>query len=264
MPVQAGFSKIAALLADPAREAMLGALADGRALPAGELALAAGITPQSASGHLRKMIDGGVVSVWSQGRFRYFRLANEQIGALLETLANASQTGPHRTGAAATIPARLATARCCYTHLAGRLGVALADALVEHQYVAIEDDRATLTKPGAKWAEMTGLAANAAVNNADSLRLCLDWTERRFHLAGSIPSAILRHLLDTRCLKRGEERSLIVTPAGAAWFANLGIDATAAAPSATRARGPALRQKNRAVYTTHSNQGNTIAKSPAK
>ena len=264
MPVQAGFSKIVALLADPAREAMLVALADGRALPAGELALAAGITPQSASGHLRKMIDGGIVSVWSQGRFRYFRLANEQIGALLETLANASQTGPRRNGAAATIPASLATARCCYAHLAGRLGVALADALVEHHYVTIEDDRATLTKPGAKWVEMTGLAANAAVTNSDRLRLCLDWTERRFHLAGSLPSAILRHLLDTRCLTRGDERSLIVTPAGATWFANLGIDATAAAPSATRGRSPRLRQKNRAVYTTNCSHGSTISKSPAK
>src|ERR1700688_3197897 len=79
MAIQAGISRIAALLADPAREAMLVALADGRALPAGELAKLAGITPQSASGHLRKMIEGGIVSVWSQGRFRYFRLANEQV-----------------------------------------------------------------------------------------------------------------------------------------------------------------------------------------
>src|SRR4051812_23119787 len=166
MAVQAGFSRIAALLADPAREAMLVALADGRALPAGELALAAGITPQSASGHLRKMIDGGVVSVWSQGRFRYFRLANEQIGALLETLANASQPAPQLNGAVRTIPARLATARCCYTHLAGRLGVALADAFVDRHYVPTDDDRVTLTKPGSKWAEMTGLAANPAATNS--------------------------------------------------------------------------------------------------
>jgi DNA-binding transcriptional ArsR family regulator len=242
MSVQAGFSKIAALLADPAREAMLVALADGRALPAGELASAAGITPQSASGHLRKLIDGGIGSVWSQGRFRYFRLANEQVGALLETLANATQTGPHLNGAPRTIPARLVTARCCYTHLAGRLGVALADALVKHRYVAIEGDRVTLTEPGAKWAETTGLGAHAPVTNADRLRPCLDWTERRFHLAGGIASAILRHLLDTQYLKRGDERSLIVTPAGAAWFANLGIDASAAAQRSGRtSRGRASR-----------------------
>ena len=91
MPVQAGFSRVAALLADPAREAMLVALADGRALPAGELAEVAGVTPQSASGHLRRLVEGGVVSVWPQGRFRYFRLADEQVAAALEALAGVAR-----------------------------------------------------------------------------------------------------------------------------------------------------------------------------
>jgi DNA-binding transcriptional ArsR family regulator len=121
MSVQAGFSRIAALLADPAREAMLVALADGRALPAGELAEAAGVSPQSASGHLRKMIEGGIVSVWSQGRFRYFRIANEQVGAALETLANVAQGDPRRALSPRTRPAHLVSARCCYKHIAGRL-----------------------------------------------------------------------------------------------------------------------------------------------
>ena len=116
MAVQAGISRIAALLADPAREAMLVALADGRALPAGELAKAAGITPQSASGHLRKMIEGGIVSVWSQGRFRYFRLANEQIGAALETLANVALAEPRRAVSARTLPPHLVTAVLLYAY----------------------------------------------------------------------------------------------------------------------------------------------------
>jgi DNA-binding transcriptional ArsR family regulator len=97
MAIQAGISRIASLLADPAREAMLVALADGRALPAGELAKVAGITPQSASGHLRKMIEGGIVSVWSQGRFRYFRLANEQVAAALETSPKPNRAGSSRS-----------------------------------------------------------------------------------------------------------------------------------------------------------------------
>src|SRR5258708_40234443 len=126
MPGQAGIPKIAAWLADPAREAMLAALADGRALPAGKLAEAAGVSPQSASGHLRKMIEGGIVSVWSQGRFRYFRIANEQVGAALETLANLAQGDPPRTLSQTTRPAHLASSRCCYKHLSGPLGVALA------------------------------------------------------------------------------------------------------------------------------------------
>jgi DNA-binding transcriptional ArsR family regulator len=225
MAIQAGISRIAALLADPAREAMLVALADGRALPAGELAKVAGITPQSASGHLRKMIEGGIVSVWSQGRFRYFRLANEQVAAALETLANVAHAEPRRVVAIRTLPAHLATARCCYTHIAGRLGVALADALVKCGYVTIKGDSAALTERGVQWAMMTGLPANTCRASAGNLRLCLDWSERRFHFAGSLPSAILRHLLETGRLERGAERSLIVTRLGRAWFDKLGLNA---------------------------------------
>jgi DNA-binding transcriptional ArsR family regulator len=224
MAVQAGISRIAALLADPAREAMLVALADGRALPAGELARAAGITPQSASGHLRKMIEGGIVSVWSQGRFRYFRLANEHVAAALETLANVARIEPRRIASVRTLPTHLATARCCYTHIAGRLGVALADTLVKCGYVAVTGDAAALTERGVQWAMMNGVPRNTCRANAGNLRLCLDWSERRFHFAGSLPSAILRHLLETGRLERGEQRSLIVTRLGKAWFGKLGLN----------------------------------------
>src|SRR5215813_5635587 len=113
MPVQAGFAKVATLLADPAREAMLIALAGGLALPAGELARAAGISPQSASGHLRRLVDGGIVSVWSQGRFRYFRLADERVGDALEALAGMAI--PARSARAC--PAHLLMARSCFNHL---------------------------------------------------------------------------------------------------------------------------------------------------
>jgi len=235
MAVQAGISRIAALLADPAREAMLVSLADGRALPAGELAKAAGITPQSASGHLRKMIEGGIISVWSQGRFRYFRLANEEIGAALETLANVAHARARHTAGAGRLPVHLVTARCCYTHMAGRLGVALADALVTCGYVTLEGDGVALTGRGARWAELTGLPPNTCRVGAGNLRLCLDWTERRFHFAGSLPGAILRHLLETGCLERGDQRSLIVTRSGKAWFDKLGVDARGSAPVERRA-----------------------------
>jgi DNA-binding transcriptional ArsR family regulator len=230
MSVQAGFSRIAALLADPAREAMLVALADGRALPAGELAEAAGVSPQSASGHLRKMIEGGIVSVWSQGRFRYFRIASEQVGAALETLANVAQGDPRKTLSPRTRPVPLVAARCCYKHIAGRLGVALADALVESGYVRIAGDSVGLTDQGARWAEATGWLAADGGDDPRHLRLCLDWTERRFHFAGRLASTILRHLLETRCLERGDQRSLIVTPAGKAWFGKLGVDTEGSLP----------------------------------
>jgi DNA-binding transcriptional ArsR family regulator len=224
MPVQAGFSKIAALLADPAREAMLVALAEGRALPAGELADIAGVTSQSASGHLRKLVEGGVISVWPQGRFRYFRLADEEVASALEALAGVACSRPGQTVSARLRPPHLLAARCCYNHMAGRLGVAFADALVNHHYVRIYNDAAALTTTGSQWLGSIGLPiAKGTGARSQHLRLCLDWTERRFHLAGAIPTAILRFLLDAGRLVRAEERSLTVTPTGKAWFAQLGI-----------------------------------------
>jgi DNA-binding transcriptional ArsR family regulator len=224
IPVQAGFSKIAALLADPAREAMLVALADGLALPAGELAEIAGVTSQSASGHLRKLVEGGVISVWPQGRFRYFRLADEEVASALEALAGVACSRPGQTVSARLRPPHLLAARCCYNHMAGRLGVAFADALVNHDYVRICNDAAALTSTGSQWLGSIGLpVAKGRAGRSQHLRLCLDWTERRFHLAGAIPTAILRFLLDAGHLVRAEERSLTVTPTGKAWFAQLGV-----------------------------------------
>lgn len=223
--MQAGFSRIAALLADPAREAMLMALADGRALPAGELADIAGVTSQSASGHLRKLVEGGVISVWPQGRFRYFRLADDEVAAALEALASVACSRPGRAVSGKARSSPFATARCCYNHVAGRLGVALADAFVRRGYVRIASDAAALTPTGLRWAEADGMSIPKTKSNGSGrLRLCLDWTERRFHLAGAFPSAVLHHLLETGRLARGEDRLLTVTREGKAWFGALGIE----------------------------------------
>ena len=223
MALQAGFSRIAGLLADPAREAMLVALAGGRALPAGELASVAGVSPQSASGHLRKLVDGGIVAVWQQGRFRYFRLASQQVGVLLEALAGLTE----QPGTRRPIPASLSAARSCFSHLAGRLGVALLEALIRSGFVTVDDDLVALTDAGVQWLASLGIVAKPGPCGPRQLRLCLDWTERRFHLGGSIACAILRHLLEHEFLLRGGERSLTVTGRGVAWFAGLGIEAEA-------------------------------------
>ena len=225
MSVQAGFARIAALLADPAREAILVALADGRALPAGELAELAGITPQSASFHLRKLVEGGIISVWVQGRFRYFRLADERVGTALETLVAMAQLDPQRTPTNRRHPAHLVMARCCYNHLAGRLAVAMAQCFQERGYVQMTQDSATLTPSGYRWAEDVGLTTGSKPESFANLRPCLDWTERRFHLAGGFPTAVLRYLLKTNRLRRGAERSLTVTTSGELWFRDLGIEA---------------------------------------
>jgi DNA-binding transcriptional ArsR family regulator len=219
MTVQAGFARVATLLADPAREAMLVALADGRALPAGELADAAGISPQSASGHLRKLVDGGVVAVWPQGRFRYFRLADEEVGVALEALAGVAT----RSSTSRPRPTHLMEARSCFNHLAGRVGVALVEGLHRRGLIAIAAKDVSMTDDGAGWLRAIGIDPAVKRSDRRQLRLCLDWTERRFHLAGAVAGAILRHLLDEGHFRRGAERSLIVTPRGKDWFAAQGI-----------------------------------------
>ena len=157
MNVQYGFSRVAALMADPAREAMISALADGRALPAGELAGAAGVSPQSASGHLAKLVDGGVLKVWRQGRFRYFQLASGEVADAMEALARIARPEPARAVRRTQAGEALAEARCCYSHLAGRLGVALAQALERRGVVRVDGERAVLTGAGVRWAEGEGL-----------------------------------------------------------------------------------------------------------
>ena len=218
--VQAGFSAVAAALADPAREAIVGALADGRALPAGELATIAGVSPQSASAHLQRLVDCGLLAVWTQGRFRYYRLAGDHAAEVVEALASFVRGLPARRPRRG-VPQELSFARCCYSHLAGALGIGLADRLQRLGYVRIEDDRARLTEPGRQWAIANGFVAPRARSTAAALRLCLDWTERRHHLAGPVATAILRHLLQHGHLRRGRGRMLRLTPSGEAWFAAL-------------------------------------------
>ena len=141
--------------------------------------------------------------------------------------------------------------------------MALADALAKCRYVTIDGDCAALTERGTQWAEMTGLSVGTCRTSSHRLRLCLDWTERRFHFAGSVPSAILQFLLETGCLKRGDERSLVVTPRGKAWFAKLGVDASGPA-AAERRQSPGSLRGNGASYPISCSHGRTIRTRPAK
>lgn len=220
-PLQAGFSRFAAALADPAREAILAALADGRALPAGELASAAGVSPQSASAHLQRLVDVGFLTVWKQGKFRYYRLANENAAEIIEALANFAQSAASKAPRSRAASPELRYARCCYNHLAGALGVELGALLERRGYVRIEADTAELTEAGRRWAEAQGFLAGVRRESQPDLRLCLDWTERRHHLAGHLPSNILHALLEEGRLRRGPQRVLYLTVAGRAWFAAL-------------------------------------------
>jgi DNA-binding transcriptional ArsR family regulator len=186
----------AALIGDPGRAAMLQALMDGRAQPAGALAWAAGLTAQAASNHLAKLVDGGLVGVEREGRHRYYRLANAEVAHALEALAVLA--APVRSLEQPRSPkARaLREGRCCYGHLAGRLGIAVTQALVDRELIAPADDKLyAVTEGGRAWFEDLGLDLDALRSKRGQARQCLDWTERRHHLAGPLGVSLLSRMV---------------------------------------------------------------------
>jgi DNA-binding transcriptional ArsR family regulator len=209
----------ASLIAQPSRATMLRALLDGRALTAGELATIAGISSSTASAHLGTLLDGGLLEVAASGRHRYFRLAGDHVAHLLETLAAASPPAPIRALRESAAARALRPARLCYDHIAGELGVAIHDALVRCDGLVIGADGLSLRPAGEAWLLSAGLDVQTLpATRRPSLRQCLDWTERRFHLAGSIAAALADVLMESRCLERRApgERGLRITEAGAA------------------------------------------------
>lgn len=210
-------ARIAALVADPARSMMLLALMDGRALTATELSGLAGITKQTASSHLAKLLDGEVLAVETQGRHRYFRLAGAHVAALLEALMVFSNDAapPVRTGPRE--PA-LQKARICYDHLAGEMGVALHDRALDAGWLSPDFG---VTDKG--WAKMTeiGLALEGLPrSNRPMCRACLDWSQRRHHLAGRVGKGMLDRMLALSWARRlPASRVISFTPDGERLFA---------------------------------------------
>lgn len=193
----------AKLLADATRAAFCLALLDGRFRTAGELARAGGVSASTASGHLARLLTGGLVEVTSQGRHRYFRLAGPEVAAAVEALAVLAPVGPVRSLREATATRTLREGRTCYDHLAGRLGVAVTDSLVT---------AGVLTKELAR-ADLSPLApldlTLSAAGRRPLARPCLDWTERRYHAAGTLPAALTTRLLDLGWLHRlGSRRAV--------------------------------------------------------
>ena len=207
-----------ALLGDPARAAMLTALLDGRALTATELARAARITPQTASGHLAKLTSRGLVAVVAQGRHRYHRLASPAVAVLLETVM-ALELRPALIAAPVAVGPRdrdLRRVRTCYDHLAGELAVALADRLIGRGHLELGVEGAAVTAAGAAFLGGIGVALPAVTRDrARFCRPCLDWTERRPHVGGTVGAALLDACLAHRWLRRREgTRALALMPAG--------------------------------------------------
>ena len=188
-------SRIGAMLGDPARSGMLIALLSGKALAAGELAQEAGIAPATASGHLRQLLEAGLVSVAVQGRHRYYALAGEDVAHALEALLGLAAAKGHLRSRTGPRDPALRAARVCYDHLAGGAGVRMFDSLTAQGHLALEGGALTLTDAGRDWAAQFGLDPEALARSRRPLcRTCLDWSERRAHLAGGLGAALLARL----------------------------------------------------------------------
>jgi DNA-binding transcriptional ArsR family regulator len=212
---------VAALLGDPARANMLSALMDGRALTASELAGEAGVGLPTASGHLAKLEAGGLVAVEKQGRHRYFRLSGSDVAGVLEGLMGlAARTGAVRTRPGPKEPA-LRVARLCYDHLAGERGVAMLDGLRRRGVLAEDAGELSPTPAGRTFLCDFGIDLAPLTGRRRPLcRACLDWSERRHHLAGSLGAALLTRMRELGWLKVGETgRVVAFTREGARAFA---------------------------------------------
>jgi len=215
MPVyDSDIASVAALLADRGRAAMLTALLGGRPLSAGELAQTAQVTPQTASAHLARLLDGGLVTVVKQGRHRYYELAGPQIAEVLEALSGISPPIEVRSLKQSTAARALQAARTCYDHLAGQAGVGLFGALCDNEY--LDRDSCLPTPEGESRLGMIGV--DLAVVRTARRRLsgtCLDWTERRPHLSGALGAAVLTRAAELGWFRPGNvPRALVLTERG--------------------------------------------------
>jgi DNA-binding transcriptional ArsR family regulator len=215
------------LMGDPARAAMLVAMLDGRAFTAGELARTSGIAPSTASGHLAKLHDGGLISLHAQGRHRYYQLASADVGNMIERMMAVTSelaaahalskpifTGPRDQA--------LRRARVCYDHLAGEIAVGVTDQMTQRDELVMDCDGAMITPAGLALLESLGVPPGIAreKGNAHALcRPCLDWSERKPHLAGAIAAALFQRFQTLGWIKRmSQGRALEILPKGRLGF----------------------------------------------
>ncbi len=213
-------AEIAALAGDPARANILTALLDGRAMTASELAYAARVTPQTTSAHLAKLTEAGLITATPSGRHRYFRLASPRVAQMLESIVAVAGDNRPRFRPLSRQAAELRDARMCYDHLAGLLGVRIADAMITRGFLVIEDDVARFTEAGTRYLWELGIDTRVAGKGRRHLcRACLDWTERRPHIGGAIGAALAERWLALGWIKRAKDtRAVTVTPDGERGF----------------------------------------------
>jgi hypothetical protein len=199
---------------------MLSALLDGRALTATELAYAARVTPQTASTHLAKLTEAGLLSPMRDGRHRYFRLASPKVAQMLEGIMAVALNNRPRYRPLSRQAQELRSARVCYDHLAGRLSVDLADFFVAHEYIVLGDEAAEITETGNRFLTEFGIDLFAVGSTRRHFcRSCLDWTERRPHIGGAVGAALANRCFDLGWAERmRHNRAVIVTASGKRGF----------------------------------------------
>jgi DNA-binding transcriptional ArsR family regulator len=209
-------AEIAALVGDPARANMLSALMGGRALTARELADAAGVSPQTTSGHLGKLAGANLVARVKQGRHRYFQIATPQVAEMLEAIMAVVAAAPPRYRPPSKADDAMRTARTCYDHVAGLLGVSLADRLAERELIILGAEAGEVTPSGVEFLSKLGVDLSAArARRRLFCRPCVDWTERRPHIGGAVGAALAGWLFDLKWIERmRDSRALMITPAG--------------------------------------------------
>lgn len=239
-------SAVGALLAEPARCSVLLALADGRRLPASMLASEAGVAPSTMSGHLARLLEGGLVTAHTHGRHRYYQVAGPEVGRLIEAVAQLSPAEPVRSLREGTKAYRLRLARRCYDHMGGRLAVAITQALIDHGVLAGHDGSVSFDEPGSRPASRISdpsvyrLTAEGLRDIGDSIGLrldadgpmgvgcCVDWTEQRHHIGGPFGATLLARLTELGWIRPApRDRSLMITDDGRRCLPDVfGLDAS--------------------------------------
>jgi DNA-binding transcriptional ArsR family regulator len=227
METEPDLARIATAVGDPRRIQMLALLMEGRALTAKELALGAGVEPATASSHLKRLLDDGLVEVAAQGRHRYFRFASEQVAQLVESLMRVAPRKPATVRVSTPLPLR--RARYCYDHLAGTLGTGLLALMLRKDWLRDDGEDAkqlTITPRGSKALRQIGVDVEAAQARRRQFACrCLDWSERRDHLGGALGAALAQELQARRWIeRRRHSREVRITAAGEEGLAALGVD----------------------------------------
>ena len=214
----ADISRIASLMGDPARANMLTLLMSGQALTAGELAKAAGVAAPTASGHLAKLMEGGLLVVEKQGRHRYFRLAGSGVACAIESLMRLAAEAPQARVRMGPKDPQLRRARVCYDHLAGELGVALFNWLEATRLIAFQAGEMSVTRKGKRELRDFGIDIDALqLAKRPICKICLDWSERRSHLAGSLGAGLLARMFELKWARRIDGTRVVkFTPIGEA------------------------------------------------